>query len=131
LERRGYWEFPNGAKINNCAAIRDPANSPSSYVELTHSVFCPTRTGHHRDLVSGIDLVTVLPNSIPRREIRLDQRLDLQERMPRAMGAGEWSAKAAERLDADLRPPIDLFADAVQLAVMGAAQRYRELITDL
>jgi len=39
--------------------------------------------------------------------------------------------REAQRLDTGLRPPIELFAGAVQVTVMGATQRHRELVADL
>ena len=40
-------------------------------------------------------------------------------------------ARDVNRLDADSRPPIDLLAGPVQLAMMRATQRHGELVADL
>ena len=40
-------------------------------------------------------------------------------------------ARDIDRLDADSRPPIDFLAGPVQLPMMRATQRHRELVADL
>ena len=47
------------------------------------------------------------------------------------MRCGPKLVSHAHRLDAELPPPSDLVAGPMQIAMMGTAERHRELIADL